>query len=258
MRVGPFWCLALALASSALAQNPSAPPAGAADQETFFAERQRVHDELRAVRERHRNAPAAMREQALQQWREENKARLAALREQAVRLAQIKPTAEPFLVETVQLPPNATQELEDFLVERADLHNERVLLLNQLRDASAEAKAQALASWHEQNRVRLQAQQARLAARARQSTNRPETTPPAPIIPDGASPNLRSFLIQRHAFALERRNEEDRIRNLPAAEQRLARRQWHARHAQQIATLAEMARTVSNSPELTFHPSPEP
>lgn len=252
-------CIWSIVASAALyagaLSNPAALFAGEQAQQAhdeFQAERMKLGQEKRALFERFRSRPAKELGEAMQTWRRDNHRRLQALQEQAQAIRQLNGSPELPVFSEIEIPEDASIELEEFLVKRAELHNERARLLNELRDATDEVRANALRQWDEQNRERrIELQEmARLIPRAAATRL---SLPERPAIPADASPTLKDYLLQRHELAQERAAEENRIRNLPPAQQNAARRAWQERNAARQADLRERAQRVSR--ELQSHRS---
>src|SRR5687768_1199086 len=138
------FCLSVVLSDAAPAEEQVLATHAAREEllEAFIAGRRQLMEEEMSERERLRGAKAEAREKAMHALREKNRGKREALQVEAQALAESQPrTARPFIEEVV-LPPNATPEMEAFLVRRAELQNDRIELENGLLDATPEAREQ--------------------------------------------------------------------------------------------------------------------
>lgn len=81
----------------------------------------------------------------------------------------------------------------------------------------------ALEEWQQKNRGRLEGQQQRARRIDEQNNLRPLPVPETPLMPGGASPELKVFLTERHALLLERGQMQAHAVRLDAAGQRCPR-----------------------------------
>jgi hypothetical protein len=215
------------------------------DLEDFLNARTRLLGEMEAVRRNPVNRTAASKHQALDEWRQRNAARFETLIEQAVRVAKSRPSAEIPMVREVTIPANASPELEEFLVEKARMYNERTRLENRLGRSSPEA-AQAVREWETGNRERFAAQNERARAVAAQTSDKSIPIPLAPAIPRAASPELRAFITERHTLLRERAEALEQVKRLDPAARQQALAAWEQQNSTRFQELSQKARAISN------------
>lgn len=215
------------------------------EKEEFLSARTQLLSEMEAVRRNPKNRTPESKREALNLWRRQNAKRYEALNDQAVRVARSHPLVEIPMVREVTIPANATPELEAFLVEGARLRNEQAGIKNQLRQSPAAAE-QALQTWGQQNLGRLDIQQRRAATQSTQNTPKTMRIPAAPAIPQGASAELRAFLVERHTLLRERAAVEEQNAHVTDVARAAAMEQWQQNNAIRFQDLAEKARLLSD------------
>ena len=145
------------------------------------------------------------RREAVEQWREQNGARLRAVQEQAIALADSQPDVKAAPFEQARLPESASEELKALLNGRMLVYNGEIETLEQM--AKHPEQADAIARKENGKRERDTALVRDLAqAVARQSERQPFLIPPQPGIPPDLAPEIRSLLIERNALLNERAN----------------------------------------------------
>ena len=179
------------------------------DLEDFLQARVALAAEMNAVRQEARKAGDKDGMQAMEQWHRANSPRLEAVQQLAARIAASRPAIEPPLITSVAIPADASPELEEFLVERAHLYNQGVVVGRRM----AAAPAEAATVWEEWSKAQTAASDTlgrRLQALQAQTPVRVMEVPPAPLIPQDASPELAAFLTERHSLLKERVEVERR------------------------------------------------
>ncbi len=190
------------------------------------------------------------RTRLVETWRQQTQDRLSALRRSAAENAQSKPRAEIPMIRQVEIPEAATPAMEELIVQQAQIRNSRAALVNTLRDAAPETRAEAVRQWHDRNQAALLAFQQQAAVVAAESRQKPLSTPPPLRIPDGASPGIQDFLPQRHAHLLQFIEQENAVRRLPPAQQAAARHRLRSRENARPSMLfpADKNRSLPESP----------
>jgi hypothetical protein len=155
----------------------------------------------------------------METWRQQNRAPFEALQE----IARSKPRAEVPMILQVEIPETASPAMEELIVQRVQLRNERAKLANTLRDATPESRAAAVRQWHDRNQATLLALHDQAAAVAAESRQLLLPLPPPLRIPDGASSSLQNFMAERHARLRQSIEQENRVRRLSLGEQGAAR-----------------------------------
>jgi hypothetical protein len=169
-----------------------------------------------------------------------------ALLQAARKLAERSAQQERLLTQVVEIPAGASAQFEEFVVETAELHNERARIENELRHAPAEAACQALLEWESRERSRLERWRERAVQIAAETARQPIPLPAAPNLTPADNPVLREFLAGQHALAFESAREENRILTLPPAERDEARRGWQAQRNARMTALAEQALAITS------------
>ncbi len=187
----------------------------------------------------------------VEEWHERNSARLAANQQKLAAMAarQIS-VARPYIAE-VRISPGASGPMQELLMGRAELHNDRARIENQMLQASPRLREEALAAWELQNTAAIAAQ-GELAKQVSNESQVPTIQPPpTPRVPANASPELRSLLAARHAFMTAQAEITDRLRNASPEEREQAIEDWHTQNSAGLQALQEAAVQVSNRPNTT-------
>jgi hypothetical protein len=158
------------------------------------------------------------RAQLFKSWREASKERLEVLAADITAANEQRRTPTRPLISKVEIPEGANAEVEDFLVEKAKLHNEEVLHVDAPFPRTSEAWQDRLNAWESTNRARIEQQQRLGQIVAQQSEPPALRIQDAPNIPRHASPELKSYLMLRYELNRDQINEESRIRSLPPPE----------------------------------------
>ena len=166
----------------------------------------------------------------------------------AEKLAAAAQPPELPAIEEMNPPAGATPEVEELLVQHAELFNERIQIENQFRDATPEAKRQALEEWEQRTEARRAAQTELAAEIARQQ---PALVAPVPLeLPGGIDSRLREILGQQRALMNERADLENTIRRITPDEQQTQLRQWEENNATRKAALLEQLKQLSQDQAL--------
>lgn len=184
----------------------------------------------------------------LEEWHETNSARLAAHRQKMLAMAARQvPVLRPYHTE-VEITPGASGAMEEFLMNRAQMQNDRTRIENQVLQASPRLREEALAAWELQNTAAIAAQ-GELAKQVSNESQLPAIQPPpSPRIPANATPELSSFLATRHALFREQAAMLNGHRNLSPEEREQALENWQAKNSAMLNELQETAAQLSTKP----------
>jgi len=193
-----------------------------------------------------KESPANQREQALEAFREKQRASLMALHAKARTIAENQPrTPRPYVSE-VMIPGDASPEMEELLVKRAEMQNERIRLENSLLDATPEEREAARRNFDEQALFKRKSMAELGAKAAAQTAAQPIPPVPELRIPPAAAPEVKAFLQERHRQMTERRTFEEGLRELPPHERDQARKGWDKQQFSRKAQLADLAKKASD------------
>lgn len=142
-------------------------------------------------------APAPHGQQASQDIQQRNRARLEVLRGQLKAAVMAKAPPEIAIIRQVEIPENASSAREEFIVQRAQIQNQRAFLLNSMRHANSEERQAALRQWDVNNRKLVAGLREMAAAVVEENRSKPVPEPLA--VPPDASPAIRAFLTERRA-----------------------------------------------------------
>ena len=135
-------------------------PAGASEAlETFLMERAKLNNEQVRIHNQTLKAPPKEREQALEDWQNQN---VAALEAQADRAAQVSAETPPPTLRVptaADIPRNATPELRDFLTQRNTIIQAEADVTARLKTATPEERQHALEAWRATNPLPVRAMQ---------------------------------------------------------------------------------------------------
>ena len=214
--------------------------------EDLLTARTTLLQELNAAQEAVKGMGHAARLNATIEWHRRNATRVEAVSRRTGQYAATLLQPAPAPIHEVQIPVDASPELEELLVERARMHNENIRIQQRLA-AEPEKRDEILAQWQ----GGIAEASGRQDALARSATAKaPQWVPPVPLqplIPLDASPELADFLTARHALLRERAEAaKAAIQRNPAAggdpaagEEALAR--WDAQNRARLESLAEKA-----------------
>lgn len=216
---------------------------------TLVSEQAKLEMEMDAFSEG--SIPSA-KAQAAEAWYAKNGGQLEDLRRQLKELAaKVRPPELP-IIEEVHLPRDATTEVEKFLVQQAELQNERTRVENDLRDAAPESRQQALEAWEASVEDRRAAQRELATQIARQQ---PIFAPPDPLgFPTAIDARLREVLLQQLSLSNERAGFATRIQLLPPEEQDAELRRWDEKNSLRAAELRDRLIQIN---EETHRPIPD-
>ena len=204
---------------------------------TLASEHTRLANEMNAVLAACRQASPEVRAQALGAWQAQNSERFAGFRRRAQELAAAARPPELPAIEEIHIPTHATPEAEEFLVQQAQLSNERIRVENQLRDATPQARRRTLEAWEMHTEARRMAQRELATQIARQE---PVFAPLVPLeLPAGIDSRLGEIFRQQRALSNERAELANSIRLLPPDEQETKLRQWDEKNSSSAATLRD-------------------
>ena len=170
-----------------------------------------------------------------------------AKRDRKVALHPVPPASQPQAPRTPPTPPGASDTQKAFLTERARLNADRMKMDAQLTHATPEERHQAMQKWHEENAEALAAQQQLARQMAAETPPRKLRVPPAPRIPENATPEMREFLTARHAAMKDDMEMMNQIRDIPPEERQQAMHAWHEKSSGHRETMQAAATKLSQS-----------
>ena len=176
-----------------------------------------------------------------------NSVTLPAKRDRTVAPHPVQPASPLPAPRTPAIPSGASDTQKAFLSERARLNADRMKMEAQLIQATPEERHQAMQKWHEENAEALAAQQ-QLAQQMAAETPPPELrVPPAPQIPENATPEMREFLTARHAAMKDDMEMMNQIRDIPPEERQQAMHAWHEKSSGHREAMQAAAIKLSQS-----------
>ena len=220
-----LWAL-IALRSSALAQTEkdqakkTVPPA--------LLELQNARKQLAADFREFSTAHAAdapeARRLAMEAFHRKNLGLTEDLRVKAAALAQATPTHEIPMIRSIPIPDDASPAMEELLVLRAQMANQRAAVLNATRGATPEQAALAMRESEKKNQALSESLRQQSLVVAAEARLKPVPVPPPVRIPAGATPELRNAVLQHYARMKQSIEKENEIRSLPQDQQEAARK----------------------------------
>jgi hypothetical protein len=241
--VGIFFSL---LNAVVLASPPAAKQTAEAESnrkvalQQFLAEREAAIADSIALEARLRAQPSATAAEIQEQRRLHLRQRGEILARKAKALSESNPRPAETMIETVEIPENASPAMEEFLTKRAELHNAR-LMSEAAAGSPANGRRAGSSVPDEQLLARMKVQTALAVALAQESAARAAPNRQAPPeIPANASPKLRAFLMQRQLVLQEAETaasaSSDQAPNLQSRrEQEKLRMQGLGRAAQELS-----------------------
>ena len=193
--------------------------------------------------------------QQIQAWQAANATILQQQQERAIALAAYSAAQPLTYVSEVNIPTDASQAMDDFLMARADLFNRYVELHNQAV-ANAQAAGTAVsdsdvqAAFQSQNADEIQAQAQLAQTIAAEPATQPLPVPPPLLVPAGTSPVMAAFLVLRDQLARQHITLWNQFVGQPVTTRDAAIAQWQQQNQasfQQLQRLAQqMAQTSGN------------
>jgi hypothetical protein len=253
IRAARFGCAILLLVASlgwsrAFAQttcNPTASSSSAAGQSvspaqtfaTFQAEQQSLAASFQQL-----VARGATQDQ-IAAWKQQNAARLTAQQQRGHGIVASQPSTPMPYVTDVDIPADASQTLQDFLSQRAELYNARAQIHNQqLQNTGMVDEGQVETQFQAENSSALQAQAERAKALADENDSQPLPVPPPLVVPAGAGVALQQFLTLRDQLIRGEIQVHNQNLNLSLAERQAAVQKWRQQNSpnfQQLQTFAQ-------------------
>lgn len=231
--------LSLVLGTPLMSQT-SPPPATVTSISSMIEERGRLLAKITAMVEDGANP------EQIEVCNQNNATLLAAIQQQLTTFSAQQNSAPQSYVTEVQIPSDASETMETFLVERAALQNSRTFVANQTLEASLHRRQKALEAWDRQNSEAMDAQ----AERAQLVSEDPDTAtfpgPPALQIPAGTSPELRDLLVLRHDLMTKQAELGVELQNLPPEERSKALDDWQLENASALQAIQDAAWRLSN------------
>jgi hypothetical protein len=183
----------------------------------------------------------------LQAWQQQNASRIAAQQQRAQAISASQPVQPMPYVTDVNIPAGASPTMQDFLTERANLQNARAQIYNQqLQSTGTVDEAKVEATFQNQNSATLEVQAQRARTLAQESASQPLPTPPALVIPPGASANLQQFLALHDQLTREEIQVHNQRLALSYADRQAAIEQWRQQNAASFQQLQLLAQQLAN------------
>lgn len=136
--------------------RPNIPENASPEMKEFLQNRQTLMEKMAELRQQNPGTNGASNPQAFAQFRQQN----ADLLKRQSQLAQIigqqqakNPLPAP---PPLQIPPNATPQLKDYLTARDQLMREQVAFMNQHRTDDPAVRQTAMQQWRQENATRFQ------------------------------------------------------------------------------------------------------
>lgn len=142
----------------ALAMKAVIPPNASPELKEFLENRATLANSMAQLRNQmsQTQAGGTSMQEAMQQFRQQNKALLDRQTQLAQQLAQQsaqQPMKEP---PPLHLPPNASPQLQAFLTARDQVMRDQIAMMNQYRTADPATRQAAMQQWRQQNAAKLQ------------------------------------------------------------------------------------------------------
>ena len=165
-------------------QQANLPANASPEMKEFMENRQTLMQKMAELRQQNPNTNAAPDPKIVAQFQQQNADLLKRQKElsQIISEQQAKnPLPEP---PPLQIPPNATPQMKDYLTARDQLMRDQVAFMNQHRTDEPSARQAAMQQWRRQNAARFQQlqQQSQALAQTTLSTST-TTTPTTPVTP---------------------------------------------------------------------------
>lgn len=182
--------------------------------------------------------------QAIAQFQQDNAALITRQSQLAQTIGQQQSSTPAPIPPPLQIPPNASPQMQAYLTTRDQLLRSQVAVMNQhLTDAPATQQA-VMQQWQQQNATLIQQYQQQAQTISQQQPATPLPTPPPLQIPPGTSPQMQAFLtaqdqLRRDEVAFTNQHINDDLATQFAAIQQW--RQQNAARFQQIQQLAAAA-----------------
>ena len=208
--------------------------------EDLAAARLQLMQEMNAAQDAVKGDGFTARLKAMTEWYGKNAARVAAVGRAAEHVAATLPALEAKIITAVQIPNDASPDLEEFLVERARMHNEGIRIRQRL-DADPAQAAAILEKWRADEAASAEKQRLHTAAVHAQMADWVPDVPLHPQIPLDASPALTEFLTDRHAILRERTEAQRQAEKTAPGTKEKAAAQWDAANKARLDRLAEKA-----------------
>jgi hypothetical protein len=179
-------------------------------------------------------------------WNRNNAARLAAIQQKLSAMAARQDSKPQPYIREVQIPPGASENLENFLIERAKLNNEQILVHNQTLQASPEKRSEAIEAWQKQNAAVMEAQAAR-ASQISGESQPPDLPVPSPAdIPPNATPELKDFITRRNALIKAEAGVIAHLKTATPEQRQQALEAWRASNPLPARAMQDAAVRLSN------------
>jgi len=157
--------------------RPTLPPNATPEMKEFYQNRTTLMEKMAELRKQNPNNTNGPPDQSIiAQFQQENAALLARQRELAQVIGQQQaknPMPEP---PPLQIPPNASPQMKDYLTARDQLMRDQIAFMNQHRTDESSARQAAMEQWRQQNTARFQQLQQQSQALAQNSQPTPQST----------------------------------------------------------------------------------
>ena len=239
-------CLSLGCSLSAQTVNsPSTPVASSsstvssADMQAFQQQRQSLVSGFMAL------ARQGATPDQIQAWQVQNAPLIAAQQKVAMAIGSSQAPQPVKYITDVNIPSNANQTMSDLLTTQADLFNQFLQAhANQLQKTKT-ATTSASADAYQPNSSTIQTQLARIQVIYNQAASQAVPMPPALVIPEGATTQMKAFFILRDKITRDRIAFNNQLVN-DTPDQRVTEIQaWEKQNAGRIQNLQRLGASLA-------------
>lgn len=181
----------------------------------------------------------------LKQWVNQNQALIQAQQSRAIQLG-VASAAQPYpYVTSVEIPENASPDLEDFLTTQASLVNNRALIHNQLLQQGTISSATENTLFQQQNGAALQAQAQRAQVIAAEADQQALPMPPPLTLPPNTAPAMQAFLTLRDQLMREEIQVHNQNLQADASTRQAALLAWIQSNQSRLQHLQALAQNLN-------------
>jgi len=208
--------------------------------EDLIVARHQTAAEMNAVQDAVKGRGNSARLDAMIAWHRQNAARMEAIGRLTQQVAAALPRFEPQLIQRVEIPADASADLEEFLVERARQFNAGIRLQQRLEAEPGNAQA-IREQWRAEDAASAERQRPLMDAVRAQTADWLPEVPLHPQLPLDASPELAAYLTERHAILRERTEAARQAAKAAPGTNEEAAARWDAANKARLDRLAEKA-----------------
>jgi hypothetical protein len=183
------------IAMSGESQQKSQDPVQALKQ----LQQQRATD-FRSTFIEHADASSEEKHRLIAEFQARQKDSLRLVREKIESMKNAQPPPPLAIVRKIEIPDWAGPEYEEFLVQRAELHNQRAVLFDSLRNRSVGERGSAFEEWQKQNRDAIAGIRVQIAKAAQEAQSSGAATQLEIKTTIEAAVEWRFTLAERRAF----------------------------------------------------------